>query len=205
MSSPAGNATPTYRQLRFLRVLSEETATSFVSPKTRGQASSEIKRLIALKESTEVVVIDVDDEPDVETLPVDGSDDQDEELVYATAVQSGEVSGFGSTASWRTGSSEQAVLESPKVGELTELARYRVSGGARVLYGQRINGHVRITDRPAGGRGRSYLVEGQLESDGWDALKTLVRDYVGQARELDAVPIASSKTRRELELMELDA
>jgi hypothetical protein len=80
-----------------------------------------------------------------------------------------------------------------------------VSGGARVLYGQRINGHVRITDRPASGRGRSYLVEGQLEVDGWDAVKTLVRDYVGQARELDAVPIASSKTRRELELMERDA
>jgi hypothetical protein len=203
MSSPAVNTSPTYRQLRFLRLLSEETATSFVSPKTRGQASSEIKRLIALKDSAEVVV--ADDEHEIEALPVDGSDDQDEELVYATAVQSEEVSGFGSTASWRTGSSEQAVLEKPKVGELTELARYRVSGEARVLYGQRINGHVRITDRPASGRGRSYLVEGQLEVDGWGAVKTLVRDYVEQARELDAVPIASSKTRRELELMELDA
>jgi hypothetical protein len=204
MSSPAADTSPTYRQLRFLRLLSEETATSFVSPKTRGQASSEIKRLLSLKDSAEVVVAD-GDERELEALPVDGSDEQDEELVYATAVQAGEVSGFGSTASWRTGSSEQAVLEKPKVGELTELARYRVSGESRVLYGQRINGHVRITDRPASGRGRSYLVEGQLEVDGWGALKTLVRDYVEQARELNAVPIASSKTRRELELMERDA
>ena len=49
-------------------------------------------------------------------------------------------------------------------GQRTELARYDVNGGERVLYGQRINGCVRITDRPAAGPGRSYLVERELRA-----------------------------------------
>ena len=44
------------------------------------------------------------------------------------------------------------------VGERVELARYRISTGERVLYGQRIAGVVRITDVPARA-GRAYLVE----------------------------------------------
>jgi hypothetical protein len=79
------------------------------------------------------------------------------------------------------------------VGELTELARYEVSGAERVLYGQRIDGHVRIIDRPACGAGRSYLVERGLERDGYSALTALVADYTQQARELGAVPMASSQ------------
>jgi hypothetical protein len=35
------------------------------------------------------------------------------------------------------------------VGERVELCRYSISDGERVLYGQRIKGVVRITDRPA--------------------------------------------------------
>ena len=49
------------------------------------------------------------------------------------------------------------------VGERIELARYAVPVGERVLYGQRVNGVVRVTDVPAGGRGRAYLVERELE------------------------------------------
>ena len=37
----------------------------------------------------------------------------------------------------------------PSVGELVELARYTVTGGeAHPFFGQRINGVVRVTDRP---------------------------------------------------------
>jgi hypothetical protein len=79
-----------------------------------------------------------------------------------------------------------------EVGEHVELARYTVSVGERILYGQRIDGVVRITDRPADGHGRSYLVERALELDGYGALKALVADYLAQARELDAVPMARS-------------
>jgi hypothetical protein len=81
------------------------------------------------------------------------------------------------------------------VGERTELARYRVSGGQRVLYGQHIDGCLRITDRPASGGGRSYLVERALERDSYQALKALVTDYIAQARQLDAVPMVMSLLR----------
>ena len=50
-----------------------------------------------------------------------------------------------------------------RTGERTELARYTVQTGERILYGQRVNGVVRVTDNPARGRGRAYLVERELE------------------------------------------
>lgn len=95
--------------------------------------------------------------------------------------------------------------EPRRTGERTELARYDVSSGERVLYGQRINGGVRITDRPVAGGGRSYLVERELEQDGYSALKALVADYIEQAHRLDAIPMASSGIRRELEQLGADA
>jgi hypothetical protein len=74
-----------------------------------------------------------------------------------------------------------------------ELARYTVSAGERVLCGQRVNGVVRVTDVPACGRGRAYLVERELEQEGSHAnaaLQALIADYLRQARRLDAVPMA---------------
>jgi hypothetical protein len=78
------------------------------------------------------------------------------------------------------------------VGERIELARYTVPVGERVLYGQRVNGVVRITDVPAYGRSRAYLVERELEQDGYDALKALVSDYLDQAELLADVPMSVS-------------
>ena len=78
------------------------------------------------------------------------------------------------------------------VGERVELARYVVPAGERVVYGQRVNGVVRVTDVPNSGRGRAYLVERGLELDGYDALKALVSDYVSQSQVLADVPMAVS-------------
>ena len=78
------------------------------------------------------------------------------------------------------------------VGERIELARYTVPVGERVLYGQRVNGVVRVTDVPARGRGRAYLVERELEQDSYDALKALISDYLDQAELLEDVPMAVS-------------
>jgi hypothetical protein len=78
------------------------------------------------------------------------------------------------------------------VGERIELARYSVPVGERVVYGQRVSGVVRVTDVPACGRGRAYLVERELEQDGYDALKALVSDYLEQAELLEDVPMAVS-------------
>ena len=78
------------------------------------------------------------------------------------------------------------------VGERVELARYTVPGGQRVLYGQRVHGVVRVTDVPAGGRGRAYLVEREVEQDGYGALNAMVSDYLDQAQLLEDVPMAVS-------------
>jgi hypothetical protein len=60
------------------------------------------------------------------------------------------------------------------VGERIELGRYSVpAAGERVIYGQRVDGVVRLTDVPAHGRGRAYLIERELERDGYDALKAM--------------------------------
>ena len=45
---------------------------------------------------------------------------------------------------------------------------------------------------PACGRGRAYLVERELEQDGYDALKALISDYLDQAGLLEDVPMAVS-------------
>jgi hypothetical protein len=86
-----------------------------------------------------------------------------------------------------------------EVGERVELARYTISAGERVIYGQRIDGVVRVTDRPASGPGRSYLVERELEQDGNSALKALVQDYLAQASAHDEVPMLRSPVQPFLE------
>jgi hypothetical protein len=90
-----------------------------------------------------------------------------------------------------------------QIGERVELARYTISSGARVVLGQGVDGGVRVTDCPASGRGRAYLVERGLEQDGNAALQTLVAYYVQQARTRDRVPMETSAIASELE--QLDA
>jgi hypothetical protein len=75
-------------------------------------------------------------------------------------------------------------------GQRVELARYRTPDGQRVLYGQRVDGVVRVTDRPVGSAGRSYLVERGLEQDGNGALQALVADYLQQAERFGVTPMS---------------
>jgi len=56
---------------------------------------------------------------------------------------------------------------------------------------------VRVTDVPAQGHGRAYLVERGLENDGYGALKALVADYVEQGELLAAVPMTVSPLESE--------
>jgi hypothetical protein len=174
-------STATPRQVAYLRSLALQTGTTFSPPRTREDASGEIDRLKALKASRGRYV---------EARRATDSAEQP----YATAVDSSEVSGFGSQARWRTSppAAASAVPRENAVGKLTELARYQAGGQQRVLCGQRIDGCVRITDRPAAGSGRSYLVDRELERDGYSALKALVADYLEQAQELGEIPMASS-------------
>jgi hypothetical protein len=79
-----------------------------------------------------------------------------------------------------------------RTGERTELARYCVPAGERIIYGQRVDGVVRVTDNPASGHGRAYLLERELELDGRAALMALVADYLAQSERLNAIPMACS-------------
>ena len=81
------------------------------------------------------------------------------------------------------------------VGERVALKSYTVHGGRRVIYGQRINGVVRLMDCPAHGQGRSFLIERGLEQDGYAALNALIADYIRQAWVHDQVPMAMSMLR----------
>ena len=70
-----------------------------------------------------------------------------------------------------------------------------MTAGDRVLYGQRVDGVVRVTDMPLAAGGRAYLVERGLEEEGPNAnaaLQALVADYLRRASVLDAVPMAES-------------
>jgi hypothetical protein len=72
-----------------------------------------------------------------------------------------------------------ATASHPKrTGVRTELARYTIPDGERIIYGQRVDGVVRVTDVPAVPGGRAYLVERGLEQDRNSALKALVADYL---------------------------
>jgi hypothetical protein len=83
--SPAGPASQ--RQERYLRALADETGTTFVPPRSSGQASREIKRLLALKRNRGRHV-----ELSQPTAPP----------VYGAAPHSSEMSGYGISAHWRT-------------------------------------------------------------------------------------------------------
>lgn len=76
-----------------------------------------------------------------------------------------------------------AVATKPQVGQRVELGRYEITAGERIVYGQRVNGVVRVTDKPAGGRGRSFLVERGLTSN--SELEAIVADYVSESERRD--------------------
>ncbi len=179
-------AHPTDRQLRYLRSLASRTATTFVSPSTRREASHEIERLLALSRS----------EPASATEPEQPEAFED---AYATAVRPEEVSGFGSAATWRSkphgGRQGAGVRHRPA---RVQLLTYRVSAGQRVLVGQRHGERVRVTDLPADGEGQRYAVEELDSSEALGQLRALVEDYKTRARELDDIPMAAGALVRTL-------
>jgi hypothetical protein len=79
----------------------------------------------------------------------------------------------------------------PQVGNRTELGRYALPDGTvRLLIGQRIDGSVRLVDVPLASSGRRYVIERELEQDGYAALKALAVDYLQVAARLGEIPMA---------------
>jgi hypothetical protein len=83
---------PTSRQLRYLRILAEGTGTTFAVPGTSREASLEILRLQRLSSSPLRELLD-----DHSELATDR-----ERMQLSTAIRAEEISGYGSTATWRT-------------------------------------------------------------------------------------------------------
>ena len=190
---------PTPRQLRYLRSLAERTGQTFTYPHTFAEAGREIDRLKAVRpESRAERRIERKEIADqLATGPEDSA-----------RVREDEISGRGSSATWAHNAQREPQPTSdrpapkrstPIVGTLTELARYTVAEGERIVYGQRVDGVVRVTDRPAtpGRRRRSYLVERGLQTK--DELDALVRDYVAEAERADAPPLAHCPVDRYLD------
>lgn len=81
-----------------------------------------------------------------------------------------------------------AATTQPKTtGHPKILASYEADEGTRQLVGQRVDGIVRITDRPEDNDGRAYLVE---EGIGCMAeLEAILADYLAKAKRLGYAPM----------------
>lgn len=182
---------PTPKQMSYLRSLAERAGQTFTYPQTSRQASVEINRLKQARPNsrTERYVERKLIADQIATGPRDSARVRDEE-----------ISGYGSSATWTQnreqdpppvedpGPAASHRRRAPVVGKRTELARYRIAEGERVVYGQRVDGIARVTDRPSGDGGRSYLVERGLKTKG--ELDALVTDYLAAAAKLDTVPMS---------------
>jgi hypothetical protein len=87
--------------------------------------------------------------------------------------------------------STPAIIETGGVGQTNarvELARYSLSVGERVIYGQRVLGVVRLVDVPADGNGRRFIIERELTV--MAELQAIVADYLEQAAAWDVIPAA---------------
>jgi hypothetical protein len=154
----------TGKQLAYLRVLANQTGTTFVSPSDRRQASSEIERLRRLKRQNG---------RHLETASRAG-----DEMTYATAPDTREIEGGGASAKWRTSrretparpgrpsrdgrpcSAEDGTRTSPR-----RLATYTDGGGEkRELVAMTVSDGVLVIDRCAGSGYDPRLV-GRLHAD----------------------------------------
>jgi hypothetical protein len=187
---------PTRRQLAYLRVLADRAGQTFTYPITREDASRQINRLKRVEPSTRTerrverkLIADA-----IATGPTD-----------STRVRDDELAGYGSSATWAHNQQTEpadagppaARRMTPQVGPRTELARYTVPAGGRVIYGQRIDGVVRLVDRPVTAGERAYVIDRGLETKG--ELDALIADYLSTAQRLNAIPMSESPVDRFLE------
>jgi hypothetical protein len=150
MATTTSNGKPTSRQLAYLKSLADRTGQTFTYPQTSRQASAEINRLKQTKprSRTERYVERKLIADQIATGPID-----------AARVRDDEIHGRGSSATWMHNREQEPPpvedpgpvasrrRRAPVVGKRTELARYTVAEGARLLYGQRIDGIVRFLPR----------------------------------------------------------
>jgi hypothetical protein len=74
--------------------------------------------------------------------------------------------------------------------EGTEVARYRITSGERLVIGRRGRGGAELLDAPASGEGAAYHVD-RAWQDG-ALMEAFIRDYVEQAECLDRCPMSGA-------------
>ena len=117
----------------------------------------------------------------------------------ATRYQPDETTGYGSTARWASAETREEIISShpipvrltPHLGDRKQLARYTTAQGQqRILWGRRINGVARVTDRPAsdriGGRDRAHVVATNLTSR--RELDAAISAWLRDAKRLGVIP-----------------
>ncbi len=206
MSQPT-NA-PTQKQLRYLRQLASRTGQTFATPRTRAQASSEIRRLRRQRPSSR-------GEVRAERRAI--AREMAERPGGGAALRADEIAGYGSNARWATSSTTVARQSGSECdpaevssagapvsgtrggGKPHALAGYRVGGQRRLIVVQRIRGVIRVGDLPACGKGGRYLLaDGVLTCGELDAL---LRDYAMQAARLGVIPATPDGIRRALDAL----
>ncbi|MGI8622989.1 MAG: hypothetical protein ACR2NB_05770 [Solirubrobacteraceae bacterium] len=80
-----------------------------------------------------------------------------------------------------------AAAASAAVGPRKQLGRYPTPHGDRVLLAQRVDGHVRVTDRPTARNQRSYVVARWVRS--LAELQALTADYLAEAQRYGDCPM----------------
>jgi hypothetical protein len=154
----------TGKQLAYLRVLANQTETTFVTPSDRRQASSEIERLRRLKRQN--------------GRRIETASRASDEMTYATAPDASEIEGWGASAKWRTSrrettartgrpgrdeepySAEDGTRRSPR-----RLATYtNARGEKRELIAMTMSDGTLVIDRLAG-RGYDPRLVGRLHAD----------------------------------------
>jgi hypothetical protein len=195
-ANPPNTKTPTPAQLRYLKGLAEQAGQTVALPRTRHQASSLITQLrTTIARGGGPAERAEEARRDREAVTTDlqtGTGD-------ATRFQPEETSGYGANASWTNTDNREQVISShptpvrliPQLGPRKQLACYTTaSGDQRVLWGRRINGIARITDRPASdrivGRDRAHLVATNLTSR--NQMNAAITAWLGKAQRLGVVP-----------------
>jgi hypothetical protein len=153
----------TGKQLAYLRVLANQTGTTFVTPSDGRQASSEIERLRRLKRQNGT---------HLETASRAG-----DEMTYATGPAASEIEGWGASAKWRTSRREITARTgrpsrdgrpcSAEDGARSpcRLATYTDGGGEnRELISMAVSDGTLVIDRLAGSGWDPRLV-GRLQAD----------------------------------------
>jgi hypothetical protein len=187
-------ATPV--QLRYVKRLAEQAGQTVALPHSRQQASALIRQLqTTISQGGGAAEREAEAARDREAVIADlriGAGD-------TTRFQPDETTGYGVRARWASAESRDEIISShpipvrliPNVGPRKQLARCTTAQGhKRILWGRRIDGVVRVTDRPAsdriGSRDRAHVVATNLTSR--REMDAAISAWLREAKRLGVVP-----------------